>query len=49
VLFKYSPGNSAWEGRSSVPEEVRTFLSDRQRVLAEPPYVGGGASTSELL
>lgn len=49
LLFKYSPGNSAWEGRSSVPDEVRPHLSERQRVLAEPPYVGGRASTSELL
>lgn len=48
LLFKYSPGNSAWDGRPAVPEEVRPSLSERQRVLAEPAYDGGRPSILEL-
>jgi hypothetical protein len=41
LLFKYSPGNSAWDRRPSVPEALLPRLSERQRLLAEPAYVGG--------
>ena len=41
LLFKYSPGNSAWDRNPSVPTDVLPLLTERQRLLAEPPYVGG--------
>lgn len=46
LLFKYSPGNSAWANRESVPDHVRPQLTERQRLLAEPAYVGGRATTT---
>jgi hypothetical protein len=46
LLFKYSPGNSAWDRRPSIPTDVLPLLTDRQRLLAEPPYVGGRTAHS---
>ncbi|MGH9226341.1 MAG: phytanoyl-CoA dioxygenase family protein [Acidimicrobiales bacterium] len=41
LLFKYCPGNSAWARRPPAPPDVVAMLSDRQRVLVEPPAVEG--------
>lgn len=41
LLYKYSPGNSAWDRRPAVPPDVLALLTGRQRLLAEGPYVGG--------
>ena len=41
VLYKYSPGSSAWAGSAPAPPDVVGLLTPRQRRLLEPPYVGG--------
>ena len=41
LLYKYSPGSSAWWGATVAPPQVLDRLTDRQRRLVEPPYVGG--------
>ena len=41
LLYKYSPGSSAWMRTEEVPEAAAGALSDRQRLMVEPPYVGG--------
>jgi hypothetical protein len=41
LLYKYSPGSSAWSRRAGVPADLLPLLTPRQRLLAEPPYVGG--------
>lgn len=41
VLFKYCPGNSAWDNRLPVPPDVLPLLTPRQRALAAPPSVYG--------
>ncbi|MGH9040278.1 MAG: phytanoyl-CoA dioxygenase family protein [Acidimicrobiia bacterium] len=41
LLYKYSPGSSAWSASPPVPPEVRSVLTPRQCRLVEPPYVGG--------
>ena len=38
LLFKYSPGNSAWQRDEG--QYAGLDLTDRQRRLVEPPYVG---------
>ena len=38
LLFKYSPGNSAWQKDEG--QYAGLELTDRQRRLVEPPYVG---------
>ena len=41
VLFKYCPGNSAWDNRLPVPDDVLPLLTPRQRTFAAPPSVYG--------
>jgi len=41
VLFKYCPGNSAWDSRLPVPGDVLPLLTPRQRLLAAAPSVHG--------
>jgi hypothetical protein len=39
LLYKYSPGNSSWGKDEKLPAELAPLLSERQRLLFEPPYV----------
>jgi ectoine hydroxylase-related dioxygenase (phytanoyl-CoA dioxygenase family) len=39
LLYKYSPGNSAWGKDEVLPAELAPRLTERQRLLFEPPYV----------
>jgi ectoine hydroxylase-related dioxygenase (phytanoyl-CoA dioxygenase family) len=39
LLYKYSPGNSSWGKDEVLPPELAPMLSERQRLLFEPPYV----------
>ena len=41
LLYKYSPGSSTWARAEPVPTDLAAQLSERQRRLVEPPYVGG--------
>ena len=41
LLYKYSPGSSAWAAGPAAPPEVVALMTDRQRCLLEPPFVGG--------
>jgi Phytanoyl-CoA dioxygenase (PhyH) len=41
LLYKYSPGSSTWSPRAAAPADVLPLLTPRQRLLVEPPYVGG--------
>jgi Phytanoyl-CoA dioxygenase (PhyH) len=40
LLFKYSPGNSAYSN-VTWPDDLVTSCTDRQRLLLQPPSVGG--------
>jgi hypothetical protein len=39
LLYKYSPGNSSWGKDEVLPPALAPKLTDRQRLLFEPPYV----------
>ena len=39
LLYKFCPGNSAWARRPPAPPDVVEVMTDRQRVLVEPPSV----------
>jgi len=39
LLYKYSPGNSSWGKDETLPAGLAPLLSERQRLLFEPPYV----------
>lgn len=41
LWYKYSPGSSTWARAEPHPADVMVKLSQRQRLLVEPPYVGG--------
>ncbi|MFM7321538.1 MAG: phytanoyl-CoA dioxygenase family protein [Armatimonadota bacterium] len=41
LLFKYSPGHSAWSKDYPVPEDYAFPLTERQRRILTPPCVGG--------
>lgn len=41
LLYKYSPGSSTWAPAASAPPAALEAMTDRQRRLLEPPYVGG--------
>jgi hypothetical protein len=41
LLFKYSPGSSAWDPAPAAPPDVVDMMSARQRRLLDPPFVGG--------
>jgi hypothetical protein len=39
LLYKYSPGSSSWARDERYDDALRPMLSERQRLLLEPPYV----------
>jgi len=39
LLFKYATGNSSWSRDESLSSKLARLLTDRQRLLFEPPYV----------
>jgi len=39
LLYKYSPGNSSWGKDEALPPALAPMLTERQRLLFEPPYV----------
>jgi ectoine hydroxylase-related dioxygenase (phytanoyl-CoA dioxygenase family) len=39
LVYKYSPGNSSWGKDERLAPELAPMLSERQRLLFEPPYV----------
>ena len=41
LFYKYSPGSSSWASHPAAPPEVLPHLTPRQRLMVEPPYVGG--------
>ncbi len=41
VLYKYSPGSTAWGDTPAAPPEVVATMSDRQQRFFQPPSVGG--------
>jgi hypothetical protein len=45
LLYKYSPGSTAWDPRPAAPAEVVATMSSRQRRFFQPPSVGGRAPT----
>lgn len=48
VLFKYSPGSTAWGATPAAPAEVVASMSDRQQRFFQPPSVGGRIPTLDL-
>jgi hypothetical protein len=40
LLYKYSPGNSAWS-QDRWTDDLRDLCTERQRLLLQPPSVGG--------
>jgi hypothetical protein len=45
LLYKYSPGSTAWDPYPPVPAHVVATLSARQQRFFQPPFVGGRAPT----
>jgi ectoine hydroxylase-related dioxygenase (phytanoyl-CoA dioxygenase family) len=45
VLYKYSPGNSAWDPSPAASPEVVAGLPERQRLFFQPPSIGGHRPT----
>jgi hypothetical protein len=45
VLYKYSPGSTAWDPGPAAPAEVVATMSSRQRLFFQPPFVGGRTPT----
>ncbi|MGI8806895.1 MAG: phytanoyl-CoA dioxygenase family protein [Acidimicrobiales bacterium] len=41
LLYKYSPGSSTWAPAEPPPPAALQAMTERQRRLVEPPYVGG--------
>lgn len=41
LLYKYSPGSSTWAPAEAPPVAALEAMTERQRRLIEPPYVGG--------
>ncbi|MGH9178195.1 MAG: phytanoyl-CoA dioxygenase family protein [Acidimicrobiales bacterium] len=41
LLYKYSPGCSSWMSTPAAPPEVTRLMTKRQRLLLQPPFVGG--------
>lgn len=41
VLYKYSPGSTAWAGTPAAPPDVTALMTERQGLLVQPPFVGG--------
>jgi hypothetical protein len=47
LLYKYSPGSTAWDPSPPAPPEVVASMSARQRRFFQPPSVGGRGPTFE--
>ncbi len=47
LLYKYSPGSTAWDPSPAAPPDVVAAMSARQRRLFQPPSVGGRQPTLE--
>ena len=45
LIYKYSPGSTAWDPSPGVPPEVVASMSPRQRRFFQPPSVGGRVPT----
>jgi hypothetical protein len=45
LLYKYSPGSTAWDPYPPAPAEVVATMSPGQQRFFQPPYVGGRAPT----
>jgi hypothetical protein len=45
VLYKYSPGNSAWSAEPAAPPRTVATMSRRQQLFFQPPSVGGRVPT----
>jgi ectoine hydroxylase-related dioxygenase (phytanoyl-CoA dioxygenase family) len=45
LLYKYSPGSTAWSREPAAPPSVVAGMTARQQRFFEPPYVGGRAPT----
>jgi hypothetical protein len=45
LLYKYSPGSTAWDPSPGAPPEVVAAMSPRQRRFFQPPSVGGRVPT----
>lgn len=47
LLFKYSPGSTAWGASPAAPPDVVASMSQRQQRFFQPPSVGGRIPTIE--
>ncbi len=45
LLYKYSPGSTAWDPSPAAPPEVVAAMTGRQRRFFQPPSVGGREPT----
>ena len=45
VLYKYSPGSSAWGPTAAAPPDVVATMTERQQRFFQPPSVGGRVPT----
>jgi hypothetical protein len=45
LLYKYSPGSTAWDPSPAAPADVVASMSARQRRFFQPPSVGGRTPT----
>lgn len=45
LLYKYSPGSTAWGATPAAPTEVVASMSHRQQRFFQPPSVGGRIPT----
>jgi hypothetical protein len=45
VLYKYSPGSTAWDPNPAAPAQVVATMSARQQRFFQPPSVGGRTPT----
>ncbi len=47
VLYKYSPGSTAWAGDPAAAPDVVARMTPRQQRMCQPPYIGGRAASFE--
>jgi hypothetical protein len=47
VLYKYSPGSTAWDPNPVAAPDVIAGMTARQQRLCQPPYIGGRAPSFE--
>jgi hypothetical protein len=48
LLYKYSPGSTAWDPKPAAPAEIVATMSVRQQRFFTPPSVGGRTPTLDL-